>query len=122
KPCRCSTSSYRAAAFRSRLQADQIAQRPTFMRYSAPITLAASLLLIACMPETPQVSSPPDHACSAASLQGLLGQPVAQQDLSGMGAAQRVMADGSPMTMDDRADRLNVTYNSQGRITRIWCG
>jgi hypothetical protein len=92
------------------------------MRHPAPITLAAMLFLIACMPETPQVSTPADNACGAANLQGLLGQPVAQQDFSGLGGAQRIMAEGSAMTMDYRADRLNVTYDSRGRITRIWCG
>jgi hypothetical protein len=92
------------------------------MRYTAPAALGAILFLAACMPEDPSVSLPSENACGAAGLQGLVGQPVAQQDFNGTGNAQRIMADGSAMTMDYRADRLNVTYDAQGRITRIWCG
>lgn len=74
------------------------------------------------MPELPQDSAAAEDACRAASLQGLVGQPVAQQDFSGFGNARRIMVEGSAMTMDYRADRLNVTYDHRGRITRIWCG
>ncbi len=92
------------------------------MRYPAPITLGALLFLTACIADMPPKSAPSEDACSAFPLQGLLGQTVTSQDFTGIGAAQRIMADGSPMTMDYRADRLNVSYDPQGRITRIWCG
>ena len=65
---------------------------------------------------------PAEDACGAAAMQSLVGQALADQDFTGMGKARRIMADGSPMTMDYRADRLNVTYDARGRITRIWCG
>ena len=89
------------------------------MRYIAP---TAILCLAACMPQESPVSLPAEDACGAVGLQGLVGQPVAQQDFTGIGDVQRIMANGSAMTMDYRADRLNVTYDSRGRITRIWCG
>jgi hypothetical protein len=95
------------------------------MRYTASVALGAILFLVACMPEDPATvpaALPPEDACGAAALQTLVGQPVADQDFSGIGTAQRIMTDGSPMTMDYRADRLNVTHDAQGRITRIWCG
>ncbi|MFD1194881.1 I78 family peptidase inhibitor [Seohaeicola saemankumensis] len=105
------------------------------MGYNAPAAFGAILFLMACMPENPATDSaaaaqaaaqaaavPPADACGAATLQSLVGQPVVDQDFSGIGTAQRIMADGSPMTMDYRADRLNVTYDGKGRITRIWCG
>jgi hypothetical protein len=95
------------------------------MRYTATAALGAFLFLVACMPEDPAtdpVALPSEDACGAAALQSLVGQPIADQDFSGIGAARRIMADGSPMTMDYRADRLNVTHDAQGRITRIWCG
>jgi hypothetical protein len=89
------------------------------MRTIAP---AAILFLAGCMPQEAPVSLPAEDACGAAGLQGLVGRPVAQQDFTGIGNMQRIMAGGSAMTMDYRADRLNVTYDSRGRITRIWCG
>lgn len=92
------------------------------MPHPVPFALGAVLLLAACVPEPPATALPSEDACGAAALQSLLGAPVADQDFTGMGQVQRVMADGSPMTMDYRADRLNVTYDGQGRITRIWCG
>ncbi len=92
------------------------------MRLPAPAALGAILLMAACAPEEPPATRPAEDACGASDLQGLVGQPVADQDFAAFGASQRIMQDGSPMTMDYRADRLNVTYDGRGRITRIWCG
>ena len=93
------------------------------MRYPVPAALGALFLLTACMAEvSPPAAVAPEDACGASALQDLLGQPVAGQDFGTRAAAQRVMADGSAMTMDYRADRLNVTYDTGNRITRIWCG
>jgi hypothetical protein len=93
------------------------------MPHPVAAALGAILLLAACVPEDPPAAAlPAEDACGAAALQSLLGAPVGDQDFTGVGGAQRIMADGSPMTMDYRADRLNVTYDGQGRITRIWCG
>jgi len=92
------------------------------MRYPVPAALGVFLLLTACVPQDPSVALPAEDACGATGLQGFLGQPVAQQNFKGSGNAQRIMADGSAMTMDYRPDRLNVTYDTRGRITRIWCG
>lgn len=92
------------------------------MRLPVPAALGAILVLAACVAEETTMAPPAEDACGASGLQSLLGAPVADQDFTGMGQVQRVMADGSPMTMDYRADRLNVTYDARGRITRIWCG
>jgi hypothetical protein len=92
------------------------------MRSPAPAALGAILVLAACVPEDGATGLPAEDACGAAALQQLLGAPVADQDFTGIGQVRRIMADGSPMTMDYRADRLNVTYDAAGRITRIWCG
>lgn len=92
------------------------------MRSPAPAALGTMLVLAACVPEEPNLAVPAEDACGAAALQQLVGASVADQDFTGIGEARRIMADGSPMTMDYRADRLNVTYDGQGRITRIWCG
>lgn len=93
------------------------------MRHPAPAALGAILVLAACTPDEPPTAAMPGaDACGAAALQALVGQPVGNQDFTDFGAARRIMQDGSPMTMDYRADRLNVTFDAQGRITRIWCG
>lgn len=88
------------------------------MRYPVIGAAAALVILSACMPATPP---PTEDSCGAAGLQDLVGQPLARQAFDGIGAAQRIMPDGSAMTMDYRADRLNVTYDDRNRITRIWC-
>jgi hypothetical protein len=95
------------------------------MRYNSTAALGAILFMVACMPEDPATDPaalPSENACGAAALQSLVGQAVADQDFTAFGVDRRVMQDGSPMTMDYRADRLNVTYDAKGRITRIWCG
>ena len=92
------------------------------MSHPVPAALCALLFLAACMPVEAPVARPSEDACGAAALQSLVGAPVADQDFTGSGKARRIMAEGSPMTMDYRADRLNVTYDAAGRITRIWCG
>lgn len=88
------------------------------MRYPLPCAVAALVILSACLPATPP---PTEDSCGAVDLQNLVGQPLDRQAFDGIGAAQRIMPDGSAMTMDYRADRLNVTYDGQNRITRIWC-
>lgn len=99
---------------------------------SVTVMLGAALALAACVPPEP---GPPPPApvppapiargadgCGAGALQSLLGAPVGSHDFSRSGRVQRIMREGSAMTMDYRPDRLNVTYDSRGRITRIWCG
>ena len=92
------------------------------MRLPAPAALGAILLLAACAPEEPPATRPAEDACGASDLQGLVGQPVADQDFAAFGASQRIMQDGSPMTMDYRADRVNVRYDEAMKITEITCG
>jgi hypothetical protein len=93
------------------------------MPHPVIIAFGAFLVLAACLPPDPPATTlPAEDACGATALQSRVGAPVRDQDFTGQGATQRIMAEGSPMTMDYRADRLNVTYDARGRITRIWCG
>ena len=93
------------------------------MPHPVIIAFGAFLLLAACLPPDPPATTlPAEDSCGASALQALVGAPVADQDFTGQGGAQRIMAEGSPMTMDYRADRLNVTYDARSRISRIWCG
>ncbi|HZW17406.1 MAG TPA: I78 family peptidase inhibitor [Luteimonas sp.] len=66
--------------------------------------------------------------CSADAAQSFVGQQasddiVAQaQAAAGAKGAVRVIKPGQPVTMDYRADRLNVEVDEQGAIVRISCG
>jgi len=72
--------------------------------------------------EAPPPPSPDADACGAGGLQQLVGQKRAAFDESAIDGPLRVVPPGSAMTMDYRADRLNVELDEDGRITRIWCG
>ena len=66
--------------------------------------------------------------CNADAAQSFVGQQagddvVAQaQAAAGAEGAVRVIKPGQPVTMDFRADRLNVEIDEQGAIVRISCG
>lgn len=66
--------------------------------------------------------------CNADAAQSFVGQQagddvVAQaRAAAGADGAVRVIKPGQPVTMDFRADRLNVEVDDQGVIVRIHCG
>lgn len=76
--------------------------------------------LAACQTEEDTMATPADEdACGAASLQELVGQPVAGQSFEG---EHRIIPPNSAVTMDYRAERLNIATDATGKITRIYCG
>ena len=99
-----------------------------------------ALLSVACAPVPP----PPDaigpgpfpapapggglvEACDAASSQSLLGQvgnaSVAEQARRRSGAnVMRFLRPGQIVTMEYRADRLNIVLDRNGRVEAIRCG
>lgn len=66
--------------------------------------------------------------CDADAAQSYVGQEasdttIAQaQDATGATGALRVIKPGQPVTMDFRADRLNVEVDDDNTIVRITCG
>lgn len=93
------------------------------MRTILPVT--ALIALAACQPETtlPPVPAPDMSAqCGAEDLQDLIGTPSSDVDFAALGVPLRILPPGSMMTMDYRADRLNVELDQDGMITRLWCG
>jgi hypothetical protein len=82
--------------------------------------LLALPLLGACKEDGPPAVATAD-SCGAAALQGLVGTPVDQADLSAH-APLRVIPPGTAVTMDHRPDRLNVETDAGGVITRVFCG
>jgi hypothetical protein len=88
------------------------------MRHPAPLA-AALVLLAACVaPPAP----PEGDACGAAGLQGLVGQPETVLAAMTFPAPMRVLRPGMAVTMDYSPDRLNVTLDAGGTITRVACG
>ena len=88
--------------------------------------LAAALMLTACTPP-PESTPPPSRECNAAAAQGLIGRqggPALTQEaqrLSGA-AAVRFLRPGQMVTMEFRADRLNIRVDTQGKVLAITCG
>jgi len=93
------------------------------------ILLAAAALIGAGCTEPPQSTPPPpEHAaCNAAASQGLIGRqqsPALVQEArrrTGAGAV-RVLRPGQMVTMEYRADRLNIRVDAQGKVLAITCG
>lgn len=95
----------------------------------AALPLAALPLLAACAAQTtpPATDMPaPGTQCNANAAQGLIGRPADQaapeaQRLSGARIVRRYRT-GDAVTMDFRADRLNVETDAGGTIVKLSCG
>lgn len=96
------------------------------------LAIAAALPLAACTQErTPVESTPPppeaEMTCKADAAQSFVGQTassdVAAAVLKATGArALRWGPPRSAMTMDYRADRVNIMYDDAMKITQVTCG
>jgi len=85
------------------------------------VMLIAAGPLIACVAG----ATPPAGAagsCGAEAFQGLVGQPESRLADLTLPAGTRVIHPTDRITMDKRADRLNVDIDAQGRIARVHCG
>lgn len=94
------------------------------MRLSILLALAA----VACVPaETPDGADPIAGPCDAGRLGDLVDQPFTDalrgDALRRSGArAARVIRPGDVVTMDYRADRLNINLTAQDQVERFTCG
>ena len=87
--------------------------------------LMSAVAISACAPKSPG-ATPPATSCDADQVQRFVGQPAdaAQaeaQRLSGARSVRRY-ATGDMLTMDYRADRLNIETDATGRIVKLTCG
>ena len=87
----------------------------------------AAMVLAGCTtvgPEAP--SAAPQGSCNAAAVQDLVGKPLAaaQADAKRRAGAAVVRSyeTGSALTMDYRADRLNIETDATGTIVKLSCG
>jgi len=92
------------------------------------VLAAAALLSAGCTTPSETAPVPPENAaCNAAAAQRLAGRDgspaVAQeaQRLAGAGTV-RFLRPGQVVTIEYRADRLNLHVDARNRIARIICG
>lgn len=85
----------------------------------AALAGCALALLVACQPV---VSDGPDlSSCGADALQGLVGQPASVLQTMRFGTETRIIRPDMAVTMDFRADRLNIDIDRTERISRVYC-
>jgi hypothetical protein len=89
--------------------------------------MIAALALAGCVPHPDSTPAPGDGGCNAAPAQHLVGRPSSPelareaQRLSGA-RIWRFLRPGQIVTMEFRADRLNIRLDAQDRIEAITCG
>ncbi len=60
--------------------------------------------------------------CGAAGLQNLVGTSVGVLDPSALPEPRRIIFPGQAVTMDLRAERLNVEIGTDDEVARVFCG
>jgi hypothetical protein len=68
------------------------------------------------------ISRPPPDTCQMAAHQSLVGQDGASIDRSALPAGARVVCHDCAVTMDYRAERLNVLLGADGKVASLRCG
>ena len=90
--------------------------------------LPAVLWLAACAGHPTDPAAPPiAGACKAEAAHAWIGKPASETNLEAVraatgAAALRALKPGDAMTMDYRADRVNVVQDANGAIEKISCG
>lgn len=93
--------------------------------------LAGATALTACAPAgAPETAPAPpmvEADCGAASLGSYIGTPGSDAALAAIRSWRgdkpvRVLTPGAMMTMDYRADRLNIELDDKGVIAAVRCG
>ena len=91
------------------------------------VVALGALALSACMESRPAPMPAPVGACDAALVQALIGKPANPSFVekvrrqSGSALARRITPE-MRVTMDFRADRVNVWVSTNGTAERITCG
>lgn len=69
-----------------------------------------------------QVHRPAPDTCQMAQFAHLVGTVGAEIDRTELPAGARVICHDCSVTMDYRADRLNIDLGADGKVTRLHCG
>jgi hypothetical protein len=80
------------------------------------------LALSACTPEEPGKDLGGADACGAEGLARLVGQPETVLKTIIFDKQMRILRPGTPATADLQPNRLNITVDQSGTITRVSCG
>ncbi len=85
-----------------------------------------SLALVACQPKAVPVAGMPSQGCNAAAVRAFVGQAFtpalsAKAEKRAGAASVRVVRPGDMMTMDFRADRLNIELDDRGQVQGFSC-
>jgi hypothetical protein len=65
---------------------------------------------------------PAEDTCGATRFAYLVGQPMAVVDRTTLPAGTRIILPDSAVTMDFRAERLNVLIDGNAAVERVYCG
>jgi hypothetical protein len=85
---------------------------------TAMAALAGLVSLAGCEPVPVQGAD----SCGAAGFQSLVGKAESDFAAITFPGPVRMIRPGQPVTMDFREDRLNVEFDKNGRVARIFCG
>lgn len=77
-------------------------------------------VLAACQPVAPE-EGPDLASCGADALQYLVGQPASVLQTMRFGQETRIIRPDTAVTMDYRAERLNIEIDRTERISRVHC-
>jgi hypothetical protein len=81
----------------------------------------------AAAPMTPETAphvdpaTPPADACGALQYQALIGKPITEPGVPAEGPNVRYIRPDTQVTMDFRADRLNIDIDTGGMIKGFRC-
>ena len=72
-------------------------------------------------PEAPPAVTPAEDACGALTHQALIGKPITEPGVPAEGPGVRYIRPNTQVTMDFRADRLNIDIDANETITGFRC-
>ncbi|GIK49544.1 MAG: hypothetical protein KJZ75_02680 [Hyphomonadaceae bacterium] len=68
------------------------------------------------------ISRPAPDSCQMAAHQNLIGRSEAEIDRASLPEGARVICFNCPVTLDYRAERLNVELGPDGKVAKLYCG
>jgi hypothetical protein len=68
------------------------------------------------------ISRPPPDTCQMSAYQGLIGRDGASIDQTALPSGARVICHECPVTLEFRAERLNVQLGPDGKVASLRCG
>lgn len=89
--------------------------------YQAPLS-SRELESMANRQQREAISRPEPDACQAAAHRSLVGTDGSAISQASLPAGARIICHDCAVTMDYRAERLNVELGADGKVTNVRCG